>query len=181
VVVALIAMLVAVMAGQSPGAVKAPSVVAVSAADSPTIVIGRVSTIQYKNHGTHSFDILGYSQGVTAPRDASTGQATGKRLHKPFVVTKELDAESVRLFQALVTNENLLTVIIDIYRPGTTDVYMRYTLTNAHVLQDQQDGSGVPETIPLEEVSFFFPKICVKNIPDQGNGIESCDEWLNRP
>jgi type VI secretion system secreted protein Hcp len=178
VVLALIAMLVAVMAGQSPGVVKAPSAAAVSAADSPTNVIGEVSTIQYKNHGTHGpFDVLGFSYGVKSPRDAATGQASGKRQHAPVVITKELDAESVRLFQAVVTNENLPTLVLNIYRPNAgSDVYMRYTLTNAHVSQIHHEGSGVPETIPLEEVSFVFQKICVTYNPGPSS-VQACDDW----
>jgi type VI secretion system secreted protein Hcp len=178
VVVALIAMLVAVMAGQSPGAVKASSTAPVSAADSPTNVIGQVSTIEYKNHGTHGpVDVLGWDWTVKSPRDLATGQASGKRQFTPLVITKQMDAESIRLFQAVVTNENLPSVVLNIYRPNAgTDVYMRYTLTNAHVSQIHQGGSGVPETIPLEEVSFVFQKICLTYNPGQGQ-TQACDDW----
>ena len=34
---------------------------------------------------------------VTSPRDLATGQASGKRMHKPIVITKELDAASPQL------------------------------------------------------------------------------------
>jgi hypothetical protein len=36
----------------------------------------------------------------TTQRDVSTGQATGKRMHKPFSVTKELDQSSPKLMQS---------------------------------------------------------------------------------
>jgi len=35
-----------------------------------------------------------YECGVTSPRDAASGLATGKRMHKPFVITKELNSTS---------------------------------------------------------------------------------------
>ncbi len=34
------------------------------------------------------------SASIYAPRDMATGQASGKRMHKPFVFTKELDVSS---------------------------------------------------------------------------------------
>lgn len=37
-----------------------------------------------------------YVNEVTSPRDRASGQASGKRMHKPFVITKELDAASPR-------------------------------------------------------------------------------------
>lgn len=39
------------------------------------------------------------SCNVKSPRDAASGLATGKRMHKPFVITKELDASSVVIAQ----------------------------------------------------------------------------------
>lgn len=35
-----------------------------------------------------------FTYEIKAPRDQSTGMASGKRMHKPFVITKELDAAS---------------------------------------------------------------------------------------
>jgi type VI secretion system secreted protein Hcp len=182
VVVALIALLVAVLAGQSPGTERGARA-AVSAADSPTNVIGKVSTIHYHNQGTHGpFDVLGFTYGVKSPRDPATGQASGRRQHSPLVITKQLDADSPRLFKALVTNENINQLVLNIYRPNAgNDVYMTYTLTNAHVSQVHHEGFGVPETIPLEEVSFVFQSICVEYTPQNGSSIDSCDDWRVSP
>lgn len=35
-----------------------------------------------------------FEQGIVSPRDAASGLPTGKRQHKPFVITKELDKSS---------------------------------------------------------------------------------------
>ena len=32
-----------------------------------------------------------YVWKIQAPRDLSSGQATGKRMHKPFIISKEID------------------------------------------------------------------------------------------
>jgi hypothetical protein len=35
--------------------------------------------------------IISFEQEIVSPRDAASGLSTGKRMHKPFVMTKELD------------------------------------------------------------------------------------------
>ena len=38
--------------------------------------------------------VINFEQEVVSPRDAASGLPTGKRMHKPFVITKELDRSS---------------------------------------------------------------------------------------
>lgn len=38
--------------------------------------------------------IISFEQEIVSPRDAASGLPTGKRMHKPFVITKELDKSS---------------------------------------------------------------------------------------
>jgi type VI secretion system secreted protein Hcp len=58
-------------------------------------------------------DIQAVSYQVVSPRDAASGQATGKRQHKPFCVTMAAGANTPLWFQALTTNESLKTVTVD--------------------------------------------------------------------
>lgn len=51
------------------------------------------------------------SHSVVSPRDAASGLATGKRMHKPMVITKSLDKSSPQLF-TLVVAESGSSVII---------------------------------------------------------------------
>ncbi len=44
--------------------------------------------------GTCTID---FEQEIVSPRDASSGLPTGKRMHKPFTITKELDKSSPEL------------------------------------------------------------------------------------
>ena len=44
--------------------------------------------------------------------------ATGKRMHKPFVITKELDKSTPLLYQALVNNENIAEFELSVFAPG---------------------------------------------------------------
>jgi type VI secretion system secreted protein Hcp len=56
-----------------------------------------------------SIMVIAYSHEVVSPRDAASGLPTGKRQHKPLVITKELDKSTPLLYQCLVTNENIPT------------------------------------------------------------------------
>ncbi|MDD5306609.1 MAG: type VI secretion system tube protein TssD [Deltaproteobacteria bacterium] len=51
--------------------------------------------------------VVAVSHEIVSPRDAASGLPTGKRMHKPLVITKEVDRSSPLLYSALVNNENL--------------------------------------------------------------------------
>lgn len=73
---------------------------------------------------------------VSSPRDIASGQASGKRQHKPMVIVKEWGAASPQLFQALVTNELLPEVLVDFVgvdqRTGQEMLTHRIRLTQCH-------------------------------------------------
>lgn len=77
---------------------------------------------------------LKFRYDVVSPRDLATGMATGKRQHKPVMITKEWGAASPQLFQALVTNEVLPEMVIDFVGldpKGTMSLSHSIKLTNA--------------------------------------------------
>ncbi|MDR7088715.1 MULTISPECIES: type VI secretion system tube protein Hcp [Cellvibrio] len=43
------------------------------------------------------------SHSIKSPRDAASGLATGKRQHKPMIITQQLDKSSPQLFSLVVT------------------------------------------------------------------------------
>ena len=51
-----------------------------------------------------SIPLLSVAHAVETPIDPATGQASGRRQHRPIVVTKRIDQASPRLLEALVTN-----------------------------------------------------------------------------
>jgi hypothetical protein len=53
-------------------------------------------TEQTRSTGKSSSQNVRFDFEVSMPRDAQSGMATGKRMHKPFVITKELDKMSPR-------------------------------------------------------------------------------------
>jgi len=96
---------------------------------------------------------------VSSPRDPATGLPTGRRVYQPLTVTKQLNQSSPQILNALVTNENLKTVVINFYettRMGTEVNYYRVTLTNANISAAKQFTNG---STVSEEVSFVFQKV----------------------
>src|SRR5947209_7480301 len=65
----------------------------------------------------NSILVHSYENLITSPRDAASGLATGKRVHQPITVTKEMDRSSVLLWNALVNNENLTSWVLKIWTP----------------------------------------------------------------
>jgi type VI secretion system secreted protein Hcp len=111
--------------------------------------------------------VLKFSYGVVSPRDVFTGLPSGKRQHKPIVITREPGAASPQFFTALVTNEVLKSVVIQFLRgnvvTGRTEVQQVIRLTNASISDFRQyvgdDGRW------LEDVAFTFQKIQIENKP----------------
>ncbi|MEX0595898.1 MAG: type VI secretion system tube protein TssD [Candidatus Paceibacterota bacterium] len=111
-----------------------------------------------------STEIVSYSHGITSPRDAATGQATGKRQHEPIVIRKEIDRATPLLLKALVDNNKIDAVEIKLYRPnpsgdGTLQNYFSIELENVRVSSISKSQDPPEPSKPLEEVSFTYQKI----------------------
>ncbi len=110
-------------------------------------------------------DVIAVSHEIVSPRDAASGLPTGKRQHKPFVITKELDKSTPLLYNALVTNENLTSVVFSYFRGGTA--FMTVKLTNASISDVKQVGK-------YEEIAFTYQKIEWTWVD---GGITAMDDW----
>ncbi len=91
---------------------------------------------------------IAFGYEVQSPIDNASGQATGKRQHHPVWFVKEWGAASPQIFQALVTNEVLKSVIFEFYKKtvkGAEEIYFTIKLTNASIsglrLLKGNDGS----------------------------------------
>lgn len=130
--------------------------------------------------------VIAADHEVVSPRDPASGLPTGKRMHKPFIITKELDKSSPLLFQALVSNENLTEWELQFWAPSTgpgpgTEV-QRYTvkLTNANIadIKFHMPNNKHPDLMKYseyEEVSFTYQKIEWTWV--DGN-ISAQDDWI---
>jgi type VI secretion system secreted protein Hcp len=128
--------------------------------------------------------IVVYSIGhnILVRTDPQTGLPTNDRVHNPMKILKEIDQSSPKLYQAMVTNENLTEFRMSFYRidpRGLVELYFTIDLTNARIvsiapsfptaLLSQNDSYRHMET-----VAFTYQKIKWTWVD---GGITSEDTW----
>ena len=126
--------------------------------------------------------VIATSHEVISPRDPASGLPTGKRMHKPFVVTKEIDKASPVLYNVLVNNENLTEAVLTFWRPSPTGAEQQhYTikLTNANIayINHRMPNNKNTELMKFEtyeEVAFTYQKI---EWTWMDGGITAMDDW----
>lgn len=114
--------------------------------------------------------------------------STGRRQHKPVVITKRVGAASPQFFQAWASNESLKTVTIDFTEalemrsgmagPGPRKLVYQITLQNAVVVriaQRLEPTTPVPAGGPahLEEISLGYQSITVTFPPGNRTSSDS--------
>jgi type VI secretion system secreted protein Hcp len=123
-----------------------------------------------------------FSNSVTSPRDPASGLATGKRMHQPLTILKELDKSSPLLWNALVNNETLTSWQLAVWAPTPTGLDKQIytiTLTNASIasirefMVDNEDPTLLK--LPVrEEITFTYQKIQWTWVD---GGISAQDDW----
>lgn len=119
---------------------------------------------------------------VSIPSDRQTGLPTGKRVHGPIKVTKVFDKASPKIFQALVTGEQMSDVIFKFYRIDPTGIeehYYTIKLANAIIVSVDPWVPNCLDPVKesfthMEDVSFTYRTITWTWEVD---GIESQDDW----
>jgi len=132
-----------------------------------------------------SIMVIGTSHEVVSPRDAASGLPTGKRQHKPFVVTKEVDKSTPLLYYSLTHNENITTWELQYWQPSTTGPDVQFytiTLTDVKVVGIRQEmlNNQYPENIQHKErehVSFVYGNIQWTFHDEVDGAIVSNDDW----
>lgn len=129
-----------------------------------------------------SIMVIAMSHEVLSPRDAASGLPTGKRQHKPFVITKEVDKATPLLYTLLTQNENITEWTLKFWRPSATgqeEQYYTIELTNASVASIQMEmlNNKYPENMQHKErehVAFTYQKIVWRY---EDGGISAEDDW----
>lgn len=122
--------------------------------------------------------VLSFTYEVKSPRDAATGQATGRRQHQPVCFMKEASGSTPQFFQATVGNEVLKDVSFEFTRTnpqGVEYVHQTVKLTDATIASFRR-FTGYPnqgstpthaaltvDDILLEEICFSFKRIDVED------------------
>lgn len=89
------------------------------------------------------------NHAAQAPRDIASGQASGKRMHKPLVIMKEMDAASPKLFEACSTGKHFSSALVE----AGGKQYKLYDVVIASV----QKSSGGER--PMETITLNFTKV----------------------
>jgi len=126
--------------------------------------------------------VYGMDHQIHIPRDPQSGLPSGKRIHGPLTIEKEIDKASPMLEQALCDGEHLSEVLLKHYRIDATGVeehYFTITLENAIIVEMSPyiPIAFLAENEPyrhMEKVSFTYSKIKWKHEIDS---IESEDAW----
>ena len=107
-----------------------------------------------------------FGSSVVSPRDAASGQPTGKRRHDPVILRKKVGAATPLFSKALTTNEVLKSVVFEFVRTdekGTELVFFLVTLKGATVSTQKlylPEVSGDNHHLELsEEIAFTFQSI----------------------
>jgi type VI secretion system secreted protein Hcp len=129
-----------------------------------------------------SIMVIAVSHEITSPRDPASGLPTGKRMHKPMVITKELDKSTPLLFNVLVNNENVTEWTLKFWRPSATGAEQQHftiKLTNANIasISTRLPNNKHPDLMKFEtyeEIAFTYQKI---EWTWTDGGITAMDDW----
>jgi len=134
-----------------------------------------------------SIMVIAVIHEIISPRDPASGLPTGKRMHKPFTITKELDKSTPLLYNALVNNENIPTWKLKFFTPqlkavsGAGNEVNHYTveLMNANIanITFRMANNKNPELMKYaeyEEIAFTYQKI---TWTWTDGGITADDDW----
>jgi len=116
-----------------------------------------------------------FEYSVASQFDAGSGQLTGRRIHKPIRIVREVDSASPLLWQGLCTNEGITTATLSFARPDGTGKLALHTtiaLTGGAIVKYRTwhgilPGSGDTleqvHTNELEEFDMVFTKLTYSN------------------
>src|SRR6476469_2672271 len=129
-----------------------------AAAPSPDAVDGTIE-ITGQRQGPFSkspLTITAVSHEIVSPRDPASGLPTGKRQHKPFVITKELDKATPLLYNVLVNNENITEWSLEFWKPspqGAENQHYTIDLVNANIasIRSEMLNNKYPENMQHSE------------------------------
>ena len=126
--------------------------------------------------------VIAANHEIVSPRDPASGLPTGKRTHKPFVITKELDRSSPLLYSVLVNNENITEWELQFWQPTPTGAprnYYTVRLTNANIASIDfrmlnTRNPDLAKYAEYEEIAFTYQRI--EWVWTDG-GITANDDW----
>jgi len=142
------------------------------------VTVKGVKQGQFKGEGaaaaSNRITCIGFDYEIKSPRDAATGQSSGKRQHGTIRIIKEWGASSPLFHKALTGNEALASVEFQFTKvdpkTGQQFMFQTITLSNATVAEIRQYISTNTDKSPalrngagLEEIVLTFDSGFVMN------------------
>jgi len=103
-------------------------------------------------------EVQSFSWGVITARDASTGQATGRRQYKEFRWVNRHQKSSVLIWKALAQNQ-VIEAELDCVRQGgdgTSEIFLKLTFKEARISAFDEAGEDVDV---YEEFGLVFQNV----------------------
>jgi type VI secretion system secreted protein Hcp len=106
---------------------------------------------------------------ISVARETSSGMATGRRMHKPITIVREVDASSRMLKESLAKGGVLGNVVIvfEGSSPGTAKTAQKIVLTNAMVTGIQMVGKSEQITLDYQAIEVTYTN----------GGKSAMDDW----
>lgn len=139
-------------------------------------ITGGCSVAEYEGH----MQVRAIDHTISVPMMESTGMHSGRRVHGPMVILKDMDSSSPQLYKAMVDHD-VLDVELFWYRHnpegGTEELYFTTTLTAATIVsvsnhmpnQYVKENQGAPH---MEEIKLAYHTIVWNYVP---TGVEAQD------
>jgi type VI secretion system secreted protein Hcp len=129
-----------------------------------------------------SICVIAFSHEIVSPRDAASGLPTGKRMHKPLMITKEVDKSTPLLYNLLINNENIKTWKLEFWQPSSSGHEVQFytiDLMNASIASIEQHmlNNKNPEFMKYKEYENIY--FCYQKITWtwKDGGITAEDDW----
>ena len=140
--------------------------------------------VGYDGLSIGAIKVIAISHEVLSPRDSATGQPSGKRTHRPLFIVKQIDKATPLLYQALITNEKLKNVLVELWKlnnKGALNQYFIIKLINASISSisqvKQNLNSDLIKFLEYEEIGFSYPSIEWTSKVDGKTASTSSDIW----
>ncbi|MEM9996414.1 MAG: type VI secretion system tube protein TssD [Bacteroidota bacterium] len=124
-----------------------------------------------------------FHSNVYFPTDIHRGSPSGKRIHSPAVLIKEVDKSSPILYNHLTEGTVFTKIVINWYKvqdDGTELLYFMHTIEHARLVGMKMMMPNVKDPAKqtfghLEELSIAYRRITWSWLD---GGIEATDDWI---
>jgi type VI secretion system Hcp family effector len=102
--------------------------------------------------GDGSVKVLSFNYGIVSPRDPASGQATGKRVHKPFIVRLAAEEDITKILIGLLQSGERLDGTFTAKKKGKD--YMKIELKDCYVTSYSVETNDAGDDVIVLELVY---------------------------